>query len=118
MPVPRILSVGEKRSLMLSRAMLLRHSGYEVDEAYTVLEALKIAESNLPNVVLICHTVSQAERELLISRVRRQPQLIQILCIDNTGIPSPMNGCQVVPNAPEELLAALNSVVRQARSAG
>ena len=98
--------------------MLLRHSGFEVDEAYTVQEALKIVESNVPDALLICHTVSQAERELLVSRLRREPQLIPILCIDNTGIPPPMNGCQAVPSAPEELLAALNSALRQARSAG
>jgi DNA-binding response OmpR family regulator len=118
MPVARILSVGETKSLMVSRSMLLRHAGYAVDEAYSLREAFKVLDSDSPDAVLICHSLPAAERDTLISSIRERQQLLPIFCIDNTGVPPRIKGCQVVPNAPEELLAAIHLKLSAIRRSG
>lgn len=118
MPAFRILSVGKTKSLMVSRSMLLRHAGYGVEEAYSLREALRIADSVLLDAVLICHTIPTADRDSLISYIRERWKTLPIFCIDNTGVPPPIKRCHVVSNTPEELLAAVNAVVQAIRPAG
>lgn len=108
----RILSVGYDSGLMASRSMLLRHAGYEVKDATSPREALQFAQSDQLDIILICHTVREAERKELITIVRTQRRLVPILCLrDSDYSTGSVDGCKLVSNAPAELVAAVGSAV-------
>ena len=87
--------------------MLLRHAGYGVEEAYSLRDAVRMVDSDSLVAVLICHSVPPAERDSFISYIRGRRKMLPIFYIDNTGVPPPIQGCQVIQNTPEALLAAL-----------
>jgi len=110
----QVLSVGLDRGLMTSRSLLLRTSGYAVHEALSRLQALTMVHSDLIDVLLICHTVPENEKQTLVSAVRKQRLLIPILCISESEFPGPSSdGCTVISNMPAELLAAIDSAVNE-----
>lgn len=112
--VVQVLSVGYDRHLMLSRSLLLRNSGYEVTEAYSRHQALGLVRSEGCDLLLICHTVPDNEQRALISAVRKQRLLIPILCMSESDfLAAPLEGSIMVSNGPAELLAAIDSAVRQ-----
>lgn len=107
----KILSIGRDRQLMASRSLVLRHAGYTVQEVYTSRQAVEQARSDLVDLILICHTLSELERHLLISRIRKQ-RMVPILCIrDSDFSAGSADGCKLVPSAPAELVAAVGSAV-------
>lgn len=110
----QVLSFGYDRSLMASRSMLLRDSGFVVQEAFSRHQALSMTRSDLIDVLLICHTVPDNETQVLVSAVRKQRLLIPILCIQETDYSMPSrDGCIATPNTPQELLAAIHSAVKE-----
>jgi DNA-binding response OmpR family regulator len=62
MGTARILSLGKDATLMHSRTMVLAAAGYDVSEAYSVDKAIALAQSDLIDVSVICHTVDRKER--------------------------------------------------------
>ena len=111
----QVLSVGYDRSLMKSRSLLLRNVGYVVTEAYSRHQALAQVRANSVDVMLICHTVPEAEKRALLSAVRKQRLLVSILCISGSDfLFSSGEGFTVVSNAPAELLAAIDAAVKEA----
>ena len=92
--------------------MVLRSAGYAVQEAYSRQQALVMACSDLVDVILICHTVPENEKQALVSAVRKQRSLIPVLCISDADFPPHIeHGCSVVSNTPDELLAIIHSAV-------
>jgi CheY-like chemotaxis protein len=104
---PRILSVGIDKILMTSRTLLLRNAGYTVQEAYTVDRAINLAEEDLIDIVLICHTVAQRDKHAMISAVREKRRLIPILYVRSYAYESAPHTCIAVDNDPEALLKTL-----------
>lgn len=114
----QVLSVGYDRNLLVSRSLLLRSSGYTVTEAYSPHQALALVRSDVIDIMLICHTVTQDERRALVSAVRKQRRLIPILCVSDTDFHLPDgDGCRIVSNSPVELLSAFDSLVRESPEA-
>lgn len=110
-----VLSFGYDRSLMATRSLLLRDSGYVVQEAFSRQQALAQASSDLVDVLLICHTVPENESKALVSAVRKQRLMIPILCIGETDYSDPFKeGCTVIASTPQELLAAVHSAAKEA----
>lgn len=110
----QVLSFGYDRNLMASRSLLLRDSGYVVQEAYSRHQALTLIRSDLIDILLICHTVPENETQVLISAVRKQRLLIPILYILETDYSaSSRDGCIVTPSTPQELLAAIHAAVKE-----
>lgn len=108
----KVLSVGHDRQLMASRSLVLSHAGYTVEEAYTGRQAVELAQGDLVDLILVCHTVSDPERQQLISLIRKQRRLVPILCLrDSDYSTGSVDGCKLVSNAPAELVAAVGSAV-------
>ncbi|HEY6253339.1 MAG TPA: hypothetical protein VI685_25565 [Candidatus Angelobacter sp.] len=115
----QVLSIGYDRALMATRSMLLRNSGYTVEEAFSRHQAMILARSDLIDVLLICHTVPEMEKLALVSAVRRQRLLMPILCISDSDYLAPStDGYKVVANAPAELLAGVDCVLRETPEIG
>jgi DNA-binding response OmpR family regulator len=86
LPVPamsttRVLAFGYDRTLVGVRTSVLRHSGYHVEETFSVTEALKRAQSDSIDAILICHSVPDNGVEKLVTAVRKTRALMPILCM-------------------------------------
>lgn len=79
--LPHILLVGKDPTLMSSRTLRLLNAGYAVREAYTLDRAKDLALSDSIDVTLLCHTVPEREKRILISLVRKKRNLMPVLCI-------------------------------------
>jgi CheY-like chemotaxis protein len=72
----RLLSVGYDPILMPVRSMLLHQAGYEVVEARSLVEALKRIKAANTDLLLICHSVNEDERYLMIEASRLSSPLV------------------------------------------
>ena len=103
----RILSVCYERKLMELRSQVLRLAGYKVDETRTLDEALRLAQTDAVDMLLICDSVPRAEQRWLISQVHEKRRLLPILCIGNQAYVSGANGCMGIEGTPAALLDAV-----------
>ena len=112
MPTPlHILLVGKDPILMSSHALLLLKAGYAVREAYTLDKAKDLIHSDSIDVTLLCHTVTEHEKHILISLAREKSNLMPVLCIRSNRHES-FSRTFAVDNEPEALLQSLKSVVQ------
>ena len=113
MPTPlHILLVGKDPILMSSHALLLLKAGYAVREAYTLDKAKDLILSDSIDVTLLCHTVTEHEKHILISLVWEKSNLMPVFCIRSNRHESVPRTWTAVDNEPEALLQSLKSVVQ------
>ncbi len=111
-----INSTGYDRMLVELRSRVLCMSGYEVEEIFTMPEASESAQSDLIDVLVICHTVPIEQKEQLVSAVHRTRKLMPILCIrthQNDLIP---RDYAAAANSPVAILDAMRAAVRAYKS--
>jgi DNA-binding response OmpR family regulator len=109
---PHILSVGKDPVLMSTRTLLLRNAGHAVQEAFTLDNAKDLIRSDSIDVTLLCHTVPEREKRILISLVREKRNLMPVIYIRSYRHESVPRTCIGVDNEPKALLQALRSVVQ------
>ena len=107
----RILSVGHDRHLLSLRSMLLGSSGFDVIEAYSISDALRLAQSDAVDLVLICHTLPKPEQKRLIAAIRERRRLMPVLCVIAHDFAMAADGSSITDNAPHLLLDALHKAV-------
>lgn len=116
LPVPamrttRVLAFGYDRILAGVRAQVLRHSGYQVEEAFSVAEALTRAQSDSIDAILICHGVPADGVERLVTAVRKTRALMPILCMRTHPYGFAHRTCVSVENTPIAILNALKAAI-------
>jgi DNA-binding NtrC family response regulator len=104
----RILSVGHDHHLLSMRSMVLEAAGFDVIEAYAVSDALRLAQSDAVDLVLLCHTVPKSEQIRLVSAIRERRRLMPVLCVIAHDVVMPAEGCLSANSAPQQLLDALH----------
>jgi DNA-binding response OmpR family regulator len=114
---PHILSIGKNHNLMSSRSLILRKAGYVVQEAQTLEDAIGLAESDLIDAMLICHTIPRAEQKVLIAGVRAKRRLMPILCVRSHAFEDTAQNCIALHSEPETLLNALRLALNSAKGA-
>ena len=77
----RILSVGHDHHLLALRTLVLERAGFEVIEAFCVSDALRLAQSDAVDLVLMCHSVPRAEQKLLLAGIRNHRRLMPVFCV-------------------------------------
>jgi DNA-binding response OmpR family regulator len=102
-----ILSFGYDPILLPLRSMVLRSRGYAVEEAYSLAEAFRVVQSDVIDLMLICHTVPADDQNKLIASVRSVRRLLPILCITDQEFAAFTEGCFAVTNSPLDLLDAV-----------
>jgi DNA-binding NtrC family response regulator len=103
----RILSIGHDHHLLSLRSLVLESAGFDVIEAYSASDALRLAQSDAVDLVLICHTVPKAEQKLLIATIRNRRRLMPVLCVIAHDFVLPAEGCFGASTAPQQLVEAL-----------
>jgi len=112
MRVCRLLSIGYDPILMPVRSMLLHQAGHEVVEARSLGEALKRIKAGNFDLLLICHTVDENERDLIIEALRLSSPMIPILCLTTTPEYSDLN-CSAASSTAPEFLAAVDHALHK-----
>lgn len=112
----RVLTFGYDRMLVDLRARVLRMSGYEVEEKFTLPEATASAQSDLIDALVICHTVPAEEREQLVCALRVTRKLMPILCILSNQYDVIPRSCISVENSPVTMLDSVRAAVRAYKS--
>lgn len=111
MRVPTLLSVGYDKYLLHTRAMILRHAGFMIDEAFTTRAALAMVKADSIDGILICHTVPRKEQRKLISAVRDVRKLLPIICVSDLQSFCAEPGCLATSNSPAELIDVVKRAI-------
>ena len=122
LPVPamrttRVLAFGYDRILVGVRTSVLRHSGYQVEETFSLAEALTRAQSDSIDAILICHSVPDNGVERLVTAVRKTRALMPILCMRTHPYGFAPRTCVSVENTPIAILNALKAAIEGCKSA-
>lgn len=111
MPQILLLSVGTDETLLELRNTILRKSGYTVVSSSSPRKALIEFRAGDFDLVILCHSISEADRQLLCQRMRlRSPgtpilQVREIVCDGESPLP------ESIPAEPQTLLAKLNDLI-------
>jgi hypothetical protein len=114
-----LLSFGYDKIMLLSRSMVLRNAGYDVEEVCRWHDAFSRAQADAIDAVVLCHTVPLREQESLVKGIHAKRRLLPIFCVvQQLALERCVRGCIAIDSAPEELLDGLQSALRQIRKAG
>lgn len=91
--------------------MVLRSGGYEVKEVHSLAKAQSLAESDMIDLMVICHTVPESDQLKLITAVRRTRRMLPILCISDQEYAFVAPGCERTSSSPMELLEGVHEAV-------
>src|SRR5262249_42516028 len=103
----RILSIGHDHHLLSMRSLVLESAGFAVIEAYSVSDALRLAQSDAVDLVLIISSVPKADQKLLVSSIRDRRRLMPVLCIIAQDFVLPAEGSSGASRTPQQLIDAL-----------
>jgi hypothetical protein len=109
----RVLMFGYDHLLVGLRARVLRSSGYDVEETFTLEEAREQAQSDAIDLLVICHSVPHEEIEKLVTAVRKTRKLMPILCMRTHQFGFAPPTCVSVENSPTAILHALKDAIEE-----
>jgi len=116
MSVPTsILTISRDRPLQHTRTMVLEHAGYTVSAAVTDKEAVAFVESpNTIGLVLMCHSVPEASRVFLVTRIKELKPKLPILMLYNGYDPTDakVDGSLHSLETPEAMLDMIGFMTR------
>lgn len=79
-----ILTISRDRPLQETRTLILQHAGYQVAAALNDEDAIKFVENeNAINLVLLCHSVPETSRVVLVTRIKKLKPTLPILMLYN-----------------------------------
>lgn len=105
-----ILSVGHESGLLALRSLVLRKAGFRVIEALYPELAAENARDNEIDLVLFCHSMAETECKCIISSLQPTALVFAFaVAYPWQGVPSGATG---VPNAGEELVKAIEALIR------
>lgn len=107
----RVLSVGRDHHLLSLRSMMLRHAGFDVIEAYSASDALRLAQSDAVDLVLVCHTLPKQEQRSIIDAIRKYRRLMPILCVIANNFVVAADERVTTDHSPQLLLDGLEQAV-------
>ena len=110
-----ILTISRDRVLQNIRTMVLEHAGYTVSAALTDKDAVAFVESpNAISLVLLCHSVPEASRISLVTRIKELKPKLPILMLYNGYDPTnaKVDGSLHSLETPEAMLDLIGFMTR------
>jgi CheY-like chemotaxis protein len=109
-----ILNVGENRTLLETRNIILRAAGYMVESARSLKQAIDHCLARDFDVVIMCHSVSSKDRDCLACWIRAAGSLTFVASIStNCGQGDDFSDANV-EHEPEGFLSGIRDVLRKA----
>ena len=87
MPIPNILLVEDSKTARMAAKRILTKAGYIVTTAEDGEEALRLAESARPDVVLLDMLLPRLSGEQVLRRLKQNPATVHIPVIVTTALP-------------------------------
>ena len=79
-----ILTISRNPELQRVRTLVLQHAGYQVSAALSDKEAINFIKADKSiNLVLLCHSVPEASRVFLVTRIKELEPTLPILMLYN-----------------------------------
>jgi DNA-binding response OmpR family regulator len=79
-----ILTISRNERLQHVRTLVLQHAGYQVSAALSDKDAINFVETEKSiNLVLLCHSVPETSRVLLVTRIKELQPKLPILMLYN-----------------------------------
>ncbi len=104
-----VLVVGRHGTLLQSRTAVLEAAGFRAVAAGALASAVQALATEPVDTVVMCHTLSQADRETLVQVVRERRPSVQVIRLF-TLYPHPEDGVDVMIDShegPGELIQAI-----------
>jgi CheY-like chemotaxis protein len=76
----RILVAGQDARLLATRAEVLKKTGAEIVSC-TASEALKFLETEAPDLIVLCHSLSEEEAEMITRKAHERGQRTRLLMV-------------------------------------
>jgi len=120
----KVLVVDDEPSISQMLSMALRYDGWQVEVAANGAEAVALAESFVPDVIVLDIMLPDFDGMQVLSRLRRSGDLVPVLfltalgSVDDRvkGLTAGGDDYMVKPFSIEELIARLRALVRRSRS--
>jgi CheY-like chemotaxis protein len=117
MPLTLVLSIGFDQALLKTRNLVLQSSGYVVESALSLKEAIDRFQSGDFDLVLLCHSVPRKDRDRLTAFFRLSGSHTPIVSIAGN-----LGECDAFANAtledgPNKFLAGIRDVLIKAERA-
>lgn len=110
-----ILTVGHEAIVQETRSSVLRACGYVVESASSAPEAIDRFRTGDFDLVLLCHSLSDADKEWLIRQIRADGSCVPILCVAPISHhPSERFVEMTVDSHPDELLRGIENALNGA----
>lgn len=115
-PSALILSVGCDPSLLSTRSLLLQSAGYAVESASSVEDAIRRFRQGDFDLVILCHSLPEKERQRLIVLIRDYGSTIPLLLIAAASA-GDVETSSSSESAPAMVLSRVHEVLQQYRPA-
>ena len=126
-PKVTILSVDDDEASLYARTRILRSAGFDVVEATTGTEALRLAEEIRPNIALLDVRLPDVSGIEVSARIKANPATASILIIQTSatyrgtrdkvrGLENGADAYLAEPIAPDELVANIRAMLRLQRA--
>jgi CheY-like chemotaxis protein len=113
MSPPVILNVGENRTLLEARNIILRAAGYAVVPARSLKQAIDHCVARAYDVVIMCNSVSPRDRDCLTCWIRASGSLTFVVSISGDCDQGDDFADANIENEPEKLLSGIRDVLRR-----
>lgn len=113
MHLSRILTFGHDTTLLQTREMILRKDGQEVLTATAVDEATRILTEQPIDLLILCHTLRQQERESILSLAHTLQRGVKALVLTSTSsgyIATGLDATLCTNDGPPALLATVHQL--------
>ena len=114
---PFLLSVGTDRTLLDLRTSVLRQAGYSVERATTADEAYRLIASQDFDVVILCHSLPEKDRQRLILSINAAKPRTRVMVVDSSAYRAKSelaDDSMYNLDGPEQLLAHVARMLGQA----
>jgi DNA-binding response OmpR family regulator len=109
----KILAFGHDTTLLQTRELILQHDGFDVVTASEYAEASRILSEQPVDLVLLCHTVREAERQSMLSlahAVRPDAQVLVLVRASFDNLTQGHDATLCTVGNPRTLLAAVHEL--------
>jgi DNA-binding response OmpR family regulator len=108
-----VLAVGQDRLLLETRSQVLRSAGYSVVSALSIDQALKHFRAGDFDIVILCHSISLHDRELLTNAIRAHRAKTRVVVVTSGFNAMDPFADAIVENEPAILLQEIPKVLHK-----
>jgi DNA-binding response OmpR family regulator len=109
-----VLAVGMDAQLLRTRRMLLQSAGYIVATALSMKEAFHLFVNGDFDLVILCHTIPEEEKDGLICMIRASGSLVPVFAISTPGGQSDFFADATLETDPPKFLDGIRTLLTEA----